>query len=139
MVVPKTPQKGQKTTPTRLVFTQWTRRWFMDSSLTWHKKHLFAKDHPRFWTWSYVSQAKKLTLGCTHAFHMLLQGKEIDVPGSKSLLYFIQMFRVHVASLMFRSLGTLLVLFMIVLKSLGYFYLKKGLICLMYWNLFIKK
>ena len=62
-----------------LVFTQWTRISSMDSSSTWHKKHLFAKDHPLFWTWSNVkafpqvtSQAKKLTLGSTHAFHMFL-------------------------------------------------------------------
>ena len=74
-----TPKRANSNFHKTLVFTQWTRRWCMDSSSIWHKKHLFAKDLPFFWTWSKVKtflhvafQAKKLTLGCTNAFHMML-------------------------------------------------------------------
>ena len=84
-------------THTSLVFSRWRRRWLMDSSCAWHKQHLFAKAQPLFWTWSKVrtfphdvSQAKKLTFGCTLDFHIIFIGNLVYIVDHiMSLLDFI--------------------------------------------------
>ena len=69
-----TPNNERSNTHTSLVFLQWRRRWSIDSSYVWQKKHLFVKAQPLFWIWSKVrtfpheaSQAKNLILGCTQS------------------------------------------------------------------------
>ena len=72
----ETPKKERSNIHTSLVFSQWMRRWSIDSSHVWHKKHLFVKAQPLFCKRSKVrtlpheaSHAKKLNLGCTQEFH----------------------------------------------------------------------
>ena len=85
-----TPSKVKNIFHTSLVFSQWRRRWSIDSSLSWHKKHLFVKVQSFFWTWSKVrtfpqdaSQAKKLIFGCTLGFQTILTGKHTEESGLK--------------------------------------------------------
>ena len=79
----ETPKKEMSNIHPSLVFSQWMRRWPIDSSHVWHKKHLFAKAQPFFCKWSKVrtlpheaSHVKKLNLGCTQEFQIIFEGKE---------------------------------------------------------------
>ena len=64
-----TPNKENTRSHKTLALGQWTRMWFIVSSLAQHKKHLFAKIQPLLLSWSWVrtfpqeaSQAKKTHL-----------------------------------------------------------------------------
>ena len=78
-----TPKKERSNIHTSLVFSQWRRRWSIDSSHVWHRKHLFAKAQPHFCKRSKArtlpheaSHAKKLNLGCIQEFQIIFEGKE---------------------------------------------------------------
>ena len=85
-----TPNKERSNIHT--VFSQWRRRWSIDSSKVWHRKHLLAKAQPLFCKRSKVrtlpheaSQAKKLNLGCAQEFQIIFEGKEARETGCKAL------------------------------------------------------
>ena len=86
-----TPTKVKSNSHKTLVFEQWRSKWSMVSSFSRHIKHLFAKDHPLFWTRFRVkvlpqaaSHAKKLILGCTHTSHMQLDGNKTGQSASSA-------------------------------------------------------
>ena len=89
----ETPKKERNTIHTSLVFSQWIRRWSIDSSLLWQRKHLFAITQPLFCKRSKVrtlpheaSHAKKLNLACTQEFHIIFEGKSMDTSIGRSIL-----------------------------------------------------